>query len=91
MQQVVAEPETKDRCEPIGLEDRSARRRCRKSAGQQVECLEQGEGSVLTPSSESWQQLTEMDKEMLVAKQRADLSLKTLQDNVNEGMAKKNI
>ncbi|KAH7951112.1 hypothetical protein HPB52_004743 [Rhipicephalus sanguineus] len=32
--------------------------------GQREECLEHDEGSVLTPTSDSWQQLTEVDKDI---------------------------
>lgn len=85
MQQVVAEPADKDRCVPIGSENRGARRKDRKTVGQRVEGVEQSKDSVLAPSSESWPQFTEVNKETLVAEQRADPSLKTLQDNVKRG------
>lgn len=67
------------------------RRKDRKTVGQRVEGVEQSKDSVLAPSSESWPQFTEVNKETLVAEQRADPSLKTLQDNVKRGIAKENI
>lgn len=76
---------------PIVSAGSAARKGSRKSAEGRVEGLEHGEGSVLAPSSESWHQLAGVDKDTFVAEQSAYLSLKTLQDNVKEGIAKKNI
>lgn len=99
-------PSSPENAEPISTEKReTARTQCSDAAGEPAEgqnaegadrdeavCeTEDRGGLLLSPSSRSFQNLLQVDREVLIERQKSDPSLKLLHDTAKEGISRRNV